>query len=45
MQMAGIGITIGIAALSGLIIGGLSKTMSSRDTSELFDDRSYIEKD
>jgi ammonia channel protein AmtB len=45
MQMAGVGITIGIAAICGLIIGGLSKTMSSREASELFDDRSYIEKD
>lgn len=43
--MAGVGITIGIAAICGLIIGGLSKTMSSREASELFDDRSYIEKD
>lgn len=42
--MAGIGITIGIGAACGLIIGILSRTQKGKD-GHLFNDHSYIEKD
>jgi hypothetical protein len=45
-QIVGLGITFGIAAISGLIIGGIMKIFSSpyvRD--DLFSDNSFVEKD
>ena len=45
MQLAGIGITVGIAIVCGLLIGAFSKIIGGRSVHELFNDHSYIEKD
>lgn len=45
-QLAGLGITIGIAFISGLLIGGFSKIINQIDGPEdLFNDHKYIEQD